>query len=243
MGIFGRSRRQVFKPSPYETSRRRRGLPRWFILLVIGILIGSGGTLMLQSSYGPKRLTVIESQRLTDDLTAVSLERQQLQTDVADLTRQLESRGKEAQQTIADLRDEITRLNQDVEPLRQDVERFTEAMTAGLQFDPIGITGARFVQAAGSDELTYHVLLVQEDADQPAYNGRIEVTFEGRYPNGRAGAVVALVAPFDLKHYQHLQGTVEMPNSLQAARATLRVYPADGQRALSFRTYQVDRAR
>lgn len=241
MGIFGRSRRQVFKPSPYETRRRRRGLPRWLILLIIGILIGSGGTLMLQSSYGPKRLTVLESQRLTDELSGLSLERQQLNADVAELTRQLESRGKEAERTIAGLRSQINELEQSVDPLRQDVSLFTQAMTAGLQFDPIGITGARFVQAAGSDRLTYHVLLVQEDDQQDVYNGRIEVTFEGRYPNGRAGAIKALVAPFELKHYQHLQGTVELPNSLQATRATLRVYQAEGQRALSFRTYQVER--
>lgn len=61
MGILGGSRRQVFKPSPYDTRRRSRRLPRWFILLVLGIILGAGGVLILQASYGPKRLTVLES--------------------------------------------------------------------------------------------------------------------------------------------------------------------------------------
>lgn len=241
MGLFGRSRRQVFKPSPYDTRRRSRKLPRWFILLVVGILIGSGGTLILQASYGPKRLTVLESQKLTDDLAAVTLERQQLQADLTELQRQLEAGKSGAEKTINDLRAEITQLTDRMQPLRDEVALFTKALTAGVKFDPVGITGASFEQAAGSDKLQYQVVLVQEDDQQPAYDGRIEVTFEGRYPNGRSGSVKALVQPFTLKHYQHLNGSIDMPNSLQAVRATLRVYKADGQRALSYRTYQVER--
>ncbi len=243
MGIFGRSRRQVFKPSPYETRRRGSRLPRWFILLVIGILIGSGGTLILQTSYGPQRLSVLESQELASDLSAVSLARQQLQADVSELQRQLESNKKEADQTIVSLQNDLARLNERVQPLRDDVALFTQALTAGVKFDPIGITGASFTQTPGSDALNYHVLLVQEDDQQAAYEGRIEVTFEGRYPNGRAGSAKALVEPFTLKHYEHLAGQIELPNSLQAVRATLRVYAAQGQRALSYRTYTVERPR
>jgi HAMP domain-containing protein len=239
MGLFGRSRRQVFKPSPYDTRRRRRKLPRWFVLLVVGILIGSGGTLILQASYGPKRLTVLESQKLTDDLAAVTLDRQQLQADLTELQRQLDAGQTSAEQTIAGLRQEISTLQQRMQPLRDEVELFKGALSAGVKFDPVGITGASFDQEKGSDSLQYQIVLVQEDDQQPAYEGRIEVTFEGRYPNGRAGAVKALVVPFTLKHYEILTGSIEMPNSLQATRATLRVYRAQGNRALSYRTYSV----
>ncbi len=242
MGIFGRSRRQVFKPSPYDTRRRSRKLPRWFILLVIGVLVGSGGTLILQASYGPKRLTILESQKLTDDLAAVTLERQKLQADLTVLKRDLDSSKGDATKTIADLRSQIDVLNKRLQPLRDEVALFTKAISTGVAFDPIGITGARFVQAKGSDKLQYQILLVQADEKQPVYKGRAEVTFEGTYPNGRAGALKALTIPFELGHYQHLVGEIEIPNSLQAARATLRIYQGDGQRAVSYRTYRVDRS-
>lgn len=241
MGLFRRSRRQVFKPSPYDTRRRGRRLPRWFVLLVVGILIGSGGTLILQASYGPKRLTVLESQKLTDDLATLSLERQQLQSDLTELQRQLDTEKSGATKTIDELQGQVQQLNERLQPLRDEVAMFTKALTAGVTFDPIGITGASFEQAAGSSTLSYQVVLVQEDDQQPAYDGRIEVTFEGRYPNGRAGAVKALVLPFTLKHYQHLTGSIEMPDALQAVRATLRIYRGDGNKALSYRTYQVTR--
>ena len=240
MGLFGRSRSRVFKPSPYDTRRRGRKLPRWFVLLVVGILIGSGGTLILQASYGPKRLTALESQKLTDDLASVTLDRQQLQADLTELQRQLSSGQTSAQQTIAELRTEIDTLNERLQPLRDEVEIFKGALTAGVKFDPIGITGASFEQEKGNPKLDYTVVLVQEDDQQPAYEGRIEVTFEGRYPNGRAGAVKALAMPFTLEQYEILNGSIEMPNSLQASRATLRVYRADGNRALSYRTFSVD---
>ena len=240
MGLFGRSRSRVFKPSPYDTRRRGRKLPRWFVLLVVGILIGSGGTLILQASYGPKRLTALESQKLTDDLASVTLDRQQLQADLTELQRQLSSGQTSAQQTIAELRTEIDTLNERLQPLRDEVEIFKGALTAGVKFDPIGITGASFEQEKGNPKLDYTVVLVQEDDQQPAYEGRIEVTFEGRYPNGRAGSVKALVMPFTLEQYEILNGSIEMPNSLQASRATLRVYRADGNRALSYRTFSVD---
>jgi hypothetical protein len=129
-----------------------------------------------------------------------------------------------------------------MQPLRDEVELFTKAISTGVAFDPIGIAGASFVQASGSDKLNYQILLVQKDEQQPLYDGRIEVTFEGKYPNGRAGSVKALVEPFELGHYKHLVGEIEMPNSLTAIRATLRVYKGDGNRALSYRTYKVDRS-
>lgn len=240
MGIFGGSRRQVFKPSPYDTRRRSKGLPRWFILLALGILFGAGGVLILQASYGPKRLTVLESQKLTDDLAAVSLERQQLQSSLNEIERTLNSEREQFKNEVGKLKQEISSLTTRLKPLREEVSMFTNAITAGLKFDPIGIAGASFEQTSGDQPLSYHILLVQEDENKPQYAGRIEVTFEGRYPNGRAGAVKALVVPFNLGHYEHLTGSVEMPNGFRASRATLRVYEADGQRALSYRTYSVD---
>jgi len=241
MGMFGGSRRQVFKPSPYDTRRRSKGLPRWFILLVVGILIGGGGVLILQASYGPKRLTMLESQRLTDELASLSLERQQLQAEVTGLQSRLKTTQGQADQSISELRNELSELQERVKPLRDEVSMFLKAITNNVKMDPIGISGASFVQASNSEKLDYHILVVQENEQQPKYDGRIEVTFEGRYPNGKSGAIKALVVPFSVGHYQHLSGELTFPNQFQATRATLRIYQADGNRALSYRTFSVDR--
>ncbi len=239
MGMFGQSRRQVFKPSPYDTRRRSKGLPRWFILLLLGILIGGGGVLILQASYGPKRLSMMESQQLTDQLASITLERQQLQSKLTTLESELQTTQNLANESADVLKAEIAALKGRVEPLREEVDMFLDAITSNVTFDPVGISGARFTQTSGVATLDYRVLIVQEDDQQPVYDGRIEVTFEGRYPNGKSGAIKALVEPFSVGHYQQLSGTVEFPNQFQATRATLRIYQAEGERALSYRTFKV----
>ncbi len=239
MGIFGGSRRQVFKPSPYDTRRRSKGLPRWFILLSLGILFGAGGVLIIQASYGPKRLTILESQKLTDELAAISLERQQLQTKLSSVERTLATEREQFKQQTGELQTQIDSLNVRLKPLRDEVALFTNALVSGLKFDPIGIAAATFVQTSTDKPLDYHILLVQENEQKAIFDGRVEVTFEGVYPNGRPGAVKALVMPFKLGHYEHLIGNIEMPNGFKASRGTLRVYQGDSQKALSFRTYSV----
>jgi len=242
MGIFGGSRRHVFKPSPYETRRRSRRLPRWFVLLVVGIMLGGGGVLILQASYGPKRLTIAESQTLTDSLAALSLERQQLQTKVTALERDLKNDKFQAEQSIETLKKTVDGLTTQLKPVRDEVSLFMQAATTNLSFDPIGLSSVNLVQPRNSAKLAYHVLLVQKDAKEPVFDGRIEVTFEGRYPNGRAGSIRALVVPVKLGHYQHLIGDVELPNGFQADRGTLRVFQGESTRALSFRTFNVARS-
>jgi len=60
-------KRPILKPSVYETcSRRARRAPRWLVLLLFGVVVGAGDLLLLQSSYGPQRLTVMASQRVLD---------------------------------------------------------------------------------------------------------------------------------------------------------------------------------
>lgn len=240
MAIFGR-RQKGFKPSLYDSRRRSRRLPRWLVLLLLGIFLGAGGVIILQASYGPKRLTVLESQKLTDELATTSLERQQLQSQLSEVERTLSTEREQSSRKIEGLQSEVNDLNVRLKPLHDEIELLINSISAGLKFDPIGIAAAAFTQAPDSDNLSYQVLLLQESEDAPTYEGRIEVTFEGRYPNGRAGAVKALVVPFELDHYSQLVGKIDMPNSFQATRGTLRVYRADGDRALSYRTYNVDK--
>jgi cell division protein FtsB len=98
MGMFGEPRRQVFKPSIYQPGRRNRRLPRWLVLLGIGIAVGAGGVVFLQTNYGPPHLSTEQSEQVRSELNAATLERQRLQAQIDDLQRQLEtSRAAQAQ--------------------------------------------------------------------------------------------------------------------------------------------------
>lgn len=83
--------RTTFKPIPYQRTNHRPRVPPWLVVLTIGICIGALGVLFLQSSYGPKRLSASESQKLTDDLASSNIERQRLQTEIDQLKMALEA--------------------------------------------------------------------------------------------------------------------------------------------------------
>src|SRR5690625_7433475 len=84
-----RSRKPAFRPSAYGYSRRKRRIPRWLMLMIVGIVIGVGGVLFVQESYGPARLTVAESERLHFDLNAATSEVQRLKTELGQSQREL----------------------------------------------------------------------------------------------------------------------------------------------------------
>src|SRR3546814_16356789 len=96
--MLGSSKQNVFKPMPYGSTRRTRRIPRWLVLILTGIVLGAGGLLFLQKSYGPTRLTVEQSEQLHYDLNSANLDRQRLQSQ---LNRSEERRvGKEGVRTF-----------------------------------------------------------------------------------------------------------------------------------------------
>ena len=188
-------------------------------------------------------MTAIESQTLTENVSALTLERQQLQARLTALERDLQSQKSQAEQTIESLNTQVAALGARLKPLNDELALFAKTAFVSLKFDPIAIATASLSQPRDSAVLQYHVLLAQKDDKVPVFAGRLELTLEGQYPNGRAGSIRALVEPFKLGHYQHLVGQAELPNGFQAERGTLRVFQGDSQRALGFRTFVVERTR
>jgi len=220
MGMFGNNKRAVFKPSVYETSRRRRGLPRWLILLLFGIVLGAGGLLFLQTSYGPQRLTVLESQELTNELNSVSLERQRLQTELERTQRDL-SETREARAALAE---ELKQAQAAVAPLQAELDLFADAMPPDPRGGAIGVSAASFAQQGS--QLAYHVLLLQDENDANAaqpFQGRLEMSVEGRHANGRYETLELPPVPVSLGRYQHLKGAAALPEGYGARRVTVRV--------------------
>ena len=128
MAIMGSSKRPVFKPSVYETSRRRRRMPSWLVLLLVGIALGAGGLLFLQASYGPKRLTIQESQKLTDDLASQTMENQRLQTKLEEVTRSRDSQQQQSSQTIQQLNSQVASLEKQLSPLKEQIKLFARTI-------------------------------------------------------------------------------------------------------------------
>ena len=101
MASFGSSKRSVFKPTAYGNSRRPRRIPRWLVLMLTGVVLGSGGLLFLQKNYGPPRLTIEQSEQLHNDINSTNLDKQRLQSQLNQQTHDLtEAKASLATQTV-----------------------------------------------------------------------------------------------------------------------------------------------
>jgi hypothetical protein len=239
MAIRIEAKRPVFKPAPYESSRRSRRLPSWLVLLLLGIALGGGGILFLQASYGPKRLSALESQKLTDELTSITLERQGLQTRLDEITRTLEGERNEASQTIKSLKGEVSGLKAQIEPMREQLRLFAQTLPYDGKLGPVGISTASFSQARNGGPLSYLVLLMQDKADKPELRGHVEFAVEGRAADGRTQTIQLPPANITLGHYQHVAGQATLPEGFLARRVTVRFMDSTGSRPLTWRMFTV----
>lgn len=239
MAIRVEAKRPVFKPAPYESSRGSRRLPGWLILLLFGIALGGGGVLFLQASYGPKRLSALESQKLTDELSSVTLERQRLQTRLDETNRTLDTERADAAQSIKSLQDETASLKAQIEPMREQIKLFAQTLPYDGKLGPVGISTASFTQGKDGGPLSYLVLLMQEKADRPDIKGSVEVSVEGKNAEGRTDTIRLAPVPVTLGHYQHVAGQSALPAGFLARRVTVRFMDASGNRPLTWRIFTV----
>ncbi len=233
--------RPTFKPTPYGYTRRSRGIPRWLLLLITGVVLGAGGVLFLQRSYGPQRLTVEQSEQLRMDLNTASLENQRLSNESKTLHQDL----KQAQETQ---KDENTR----VEQLRKhatDMESGVASLIAAIPPDPRGTSpGIRYTDmSVRPDGLHYQVLLIQEPAkgqtDIANLKGNVKLIGIGSYPNGNTAYVDLGTQNLDMGRYIVVQGQAELPKGYRLRQVTVQVLADGSDKIMSTRTVRATVAR
>ncbi len=218
--MFRSRSRNVFTPTAYG-SRRRRRIPRWLILLVSGVVIGSGGLLFLQKSYGPTRLTVEQSEQLQFELNSANIENQRLTAELEQQKRELESTRNNLDETNK----KLTAAQERLGSIDNEIQILANAIPADPRGTSPGIRAATFRNHEGN--LQYKVLVMQdkkEDEDTvDTFKGTAEIIVTGRYSNGAVAH--HNLPPFDMSvgHYTQLEGELPLPNHFTAREATIRL--------------------
>lgn len=224
---FGRSQRAVFKPSVYQPGKRSRRMPRWLVLLLIGIVLGAGGVLFLQANYGPQRLTAEQSEQLHSELSAANLERQRLQSQLDETRAQRDSSQSANQQQTSDLAQARSR----IEALTQEIAIFQDAVPPDPRGGDIGIRWGEFRQQAG--QLGYQALIMREKEGGPTFQGGVTLEVSGNYKGGRRDTVTSEPIAIKLDRYTHAQGSMALPEGFTARMVTIRVVdPQSRQQAM-----------
>jgi len=233
MALFRSSRRHVFKPTAYGHSPRRRRIPSWLVLMLTGVVLGAGGLLFLQKSYGPVRLTAEQSEQLHQDLNSANIDRQRLQSQLSQHTHALSEVQSQLEQRTAAL----AQAQQVLTRLQNDLNILADAIPPDPRGTSPGIRAARFRNPQG--RLTYRVLLMQ-DADQARpFNGTMEFIVTGRLPNGRTTTINLPPVNVSLTRYVQLDGTLPLPENIGAREVAIRVMRQGESRPSATRTLRV----
>ncbi|MER1968837.1 hypothetical protein [Castellaniella sp. GW247-6E4] len=234
---FGSSKRPAFKPTPYGYTRQRRGIPRWLVLLISGIVLGAGGVVFLQRSYGPPRLTAEQSEQLRMDLNSANLEKQQLQTQAKQLRTDLE----QARQSLADQTGKLEQLRADHASMEAGVAELIAAIPPDPRGTSPGIRAADMVTR--NDRLAYNTLLIQElpegATEAPAFDGAIKLIAAGHYSNGQTVYVDIATLPLHMGRYTQIKGESELPKGFRARQVTVQITAAGSDKITATRTIRV----
>lgn len=229
--MLGRSRPIPFNPY----GRRRSGfrLPRWLVLLLIGVAAGVAGVIVVQERYLPPRLSADASVKLTSAFDQADADRLRLKGELAEVKKQLETTRAERQA----LTDELAASRSTTTQLRDDVA----SVVAQLPPDPRGgsveVRAGRFGVKAG--QLLYDVVLTRERASGKPMAGVLQLIVAGEGARG-ADTSVAL-KPISLLIGSQLvaRGSVPLPDGLRPRQATIQVLDRAGGKLLGMRVILV----
>jgi len=207
-------------------------MPRWLVLLMVGIALGAGGVLFLQTNYGPQRLTVEQSEQLHSELSASNMERQRLQTQLEEATQQRDANKAGHEKLTTDLAESRAK----IETLNKELVLFQDAMPPDPRGGNIGIRSASFKRAPGL--LDYQVLVMREDRTGAPFKGTLTFAIEGSYPNGRAATVTPEGPALTVDRYDYALGQLKLPDGFTARVVVLRVLDPN-QKQQAMRIYNV----
>jgi len=229
--MFGQSKPVVFER--YGKRRSSWRLPRWLVLLLLGIAVGAGGVVFVQERYLPPRLTADASTQLRSAFEQADAERQRLQ-------RELGETGKQLATALADKKRQDAELaapHAAAQRLRDDMA----AVIAALPPDPRGgaveVRAGRFAAQAGA--LAYDVVLTRErDATTPLA-GVMQLSVAGASARGVESSVTLKPVDVSIGSHEIVRGSLPLPDGFKPRQATVQVLDRAGGKPLGMRVMLV----
>ncbi len=208
-----------YKPVVFEPSgsrRKRRGLPRWLVLLLTGTAIGVSVVIFVQERYLPPRLSASASTELRTSLEQAQAERQSLRTELDATTGRLKETLEEKKALDTDLASS----RESIEGLRADLASVIAALPPDPRGGTIEVRAGRF--SVDSGKLLYDVMLTR-DGGGKAFNGVMQLVVEGQSGRSDSSSVNLKPVPVSVTHYQSLRGSLPLPSDFRPSQATVRV--------------------
>jgi hypothetical protein len=228
--MFERSKPVVF--DPYAGRRGRRRVPRWLVLLVLGIALGAGGVVYVQEQQLPPRLSAQASTELRASFERADAERKRLAAELAGVKQRLDTTLAERQRLTQD----VATARETIEGLRTDVKAMVDSLPPDPRGGAVEVRVARFSVEDG--QLAYDVVLSRDRAGTKPLVGVMQLIVAGE--SGRPDDTVKL-APVDVSvaGYQNLRGNLPLPAGFKPRQATVHVLDRPDGKRLGMRVMNV----
>ena len=208
-------------------------LPRWLVLLLVGIALGAGGVVLVQEHYLAPRLSADESVALRKSFEQADAERLRLKGELTNATKGLETalaEKKALADEFAGSRDTIARLLAEV-----------DSLVAVLPSDPRG--GAIEVRAARfgvkGRTLAYEVVLSRESGNSKALAGVMQFTVAGDAGRGKESSITLAPVAVSIGKYVISRGSLPLPEGFSPRQSTINVLDRVDGKSLGMRVMNV----
>jgi hypothetical protein len=229
--MFGSSKPIPFEP--YGRRRSRRGMPRWLVLMLLGIALGAGGVLYVQERHLPPRLSAEASARLRESFERADAERQRLQADLSATSERLRGLLHDNER----LASEVSAQGETVQRLRQDIASLVASLPPDPRTGPVAVRAARF--EVQGDTLAYNVVLSRQRAGANPFSGVMQLIVAGS--SGRAADTVAPApVPVSVGLYDMVRGSVALPRGFKPRQTTIHILDKVGGKLMGRRVINVD---
>jgi hypothetical protein len=230
--MFGSSSKPI-PFDPYGSRRSRRGVPRWLMLLLLGIALGAGGLFFVQERYLPPRLSADDSTRLRASFERADAERQRLQAELTAASDRLRGTLDENKR----LASELGAGKETAQRLRQDIAALVASLPPDPRNTPVAVRAARF--EVQGDSLVYNVVLSRERAGANPFGGVMQFVVAGA--SGRAADTVSLPpVPVSVGLYDTVRGNQPLPRGFKPRQTTIQVLDKVGGKLVGMRVINVD---
>ena len=229
--MFGRSQEVIFQS--YGRKRTRWRLPRWLLLLMLGLLLGAAAVVTVQERYLPPRLSAGASAALRSEFEQADTERQRLRLDFADAKKRLEAMLLQKQAGAEELAASLASTAR----LREDLAAVVSVLPPDPRGGAVAVRAGR-VTVKGA-ELEYQLVLTRERAAGKPMPGTLQLQVAGDSERGAQSVVTPKPIPLLVGSHAVLRGSLPLPAGFKPRQTTIQVFDQPAGRPLGMRVLPI----
>ena len=225
--MFGQSKPVAF--DPYGRRRSAWRMPRWLLLLLIGIGIGVAAVLFVQERYLPPRLSADETVKLRSAFETAEAARTRQAIDLSDTAKRL----GEVQADHKNLSDELAISRSATERLQGELSSVVGLLPTDPRGGAVEVRAGQFTLKSGT--LTYDVVLTRARAAATPTAGSLQFVIAGTSAHGGANTYTPPPLAVSIEAQQVLHGSLALPDGFKPQQATIQIVDHRGGKTLGMR--------